>query len=133
MVSRSYSQLADLSDPLKPLLGKSADEFARIAMSSSEAAASMAEGVRAMDSDAINAGRRLVGRNCRSCHRLDLPDSNGTVKQVFAKTRRELGIGDGHYQVGHDLRITHHDRERMQVMADALRCAALLANADASR
>lgn len=29
--------------------------------------------------------------------------------------------GDGFYQVGHDLRITHHDRERLQVMADTMR------------
>jgi len=128
MASQSFTQLADLAEPLAPLLGQAADEFVRLATESSTAAANMAAAARAEDWDAMGAAQRSMMGNCRSCHDLNLPELEGLVKGTFAAARESLGIGDGFYQVGHDLRITHHDRERMQIMADAMRCAALLAD-----
>ena len=64
---------------------------------------------------------------------MNLPALDTTIKRAFTAARHERGIGDGFYQVGHDLRISHNDRDEMQLAADALRLAALSIDADSMR
>ena len=66
-----------------------------------------------------------MGR-CRACHELPSPAGEDGLSAASSAKREELGIGDGFYRVGHDLRIRHPERKRMQLIADALRVGALL-------
>ena len=70
--------------------------------------------------------------NCASCHNLALNEFDGRLKDVSTATRQRLGIGNGFYQIGHDMRIRHPDRKRAQLVADALRRGALLLDASLS-
>jgi hypothetical protein len=129
MMSAEYAALAELTDALSPLLGEKATTFAELALDSSERALAAAEAVRNEDRQA---GQRASGGmmdNCNRCHRMDLPEQDGKVKDVFYDARADLGIGDGFYQLGHDVRIRHPDRELAQSVCDALRAGALLLDA----
>ena len=118
MMSEQYTRVAELSEMLEPLLGDRAELFAEIGRESAAIALDIAEG---------KGNQRALFGNCRRCHDMELP--GGTVKEVFEKTRRGFGIGDGFYQIGHDVRISHADREAAQRVADAMRSSALLLQA----
>jgi hypothetical protein len=126
MMSREYGKVAELAPALKPILRESADEFVRLARDSSAAAAALAV---AADEGNATSGRAAQGRvmqNCSTCHDLALTELDGPLKKATAEARGKRGVGDGFYQIGHDMRIRHADRERAQLVADALRRGALL-------
>ena len=75
----------------------------------------------------MRSSRRELTGNCKKCHELTVAE--GTLQDAATASRTRLGIGDGYYQIGHDLRIRHPDRERAQRVADALRIGALLIDA----
>ena len=121
----AYEHVEELAGPLSPLLVAKTEDFARIAGDSAETARAMAAAWRAQDAPAAEKLQRRLLANCRGCHQLDVPELGGELKDVLPGIRRERGIGDGFYQIGHDVRIRHADRERAQRVADGLREAAL--------
>ncbi|MEM7204160.1 MAG: hypothetical protein AAF628_28125 [Planctomycetota bacterium] len=127
MMSREFAAVAKLSAPLQPILGDAAPEFERLATEASGAAAAIADAAADANRAAIPPHQRAIMRSCKACHRL--PVAGGQLKDATARARARLGIGDGYYQLGHDLRIRHPDRSRTQNVLDALRLGALLIDA----
>lgn len=132
MMSVEYGKVAELAPALRPILAEAEDEFVRLALDSSSNAAALAEAFEKRDQSAGRVAQRQVMDNCKSCHQLAIPGFDGTLSDAAAQARRRLGIGDGFYQIGHDLRIRHPDRARAQRVADALRVGALLVDASRS-
>jgi len=128
MMSEQYAAVLELADDLTPLLGESTAEFRRLARESSESASAMAEATRAGDQAAGEEAQTRVMANCNACHRMPLDDGR-PLSEVFTEARSKRGIGDGYWQVGHDVRIHHADRPKLQRVVDALREAALLIDA----
>ena len=126
MMSREYGKVAELAPALKPILSESADEFVRLALDSSAAAAALAVAADEEDATSGRAAQGRVMQNCASCHDLALTGLDGPLKKATAEARSIRGVGNGFYQIGHDMRIRHPDRERAQLVADALRRGALL-------
>ena len=126
MMSREYAKVAELGPALKPILSESADEFVRLALESSEAAAALAVAADEGDATSGRAAQNRVMQNCSTCHDLALPGFDGPLKKATAEARSKRGVGNGFYQIGHDMRIRHADRGRAQQVADALRRGALL-------
>lgn len=129
MMQESYAKLADLAPALEPLLGDSLAKFEQLAMSSADLAGELVEAVKAKNVGAGRGIQRKIMGSCKDCHNLPHPEFDGGQKDAFKALREELDIGDGYYRVGHDLRIRHPDRKRMQLIADALRAGALLMDA----
>ncbi len=125
MMSRQYTAVAALAPALSPILGGFTEDFERIARDSSDLTASFARAMEAGDPEAMSYQRRII-QNCKACHEHWNADREEQLEATFTRTRSDLGIGDGFYEIGHDLRIAHHDRERAQRVADALRKGALL-------
>lgn len=123
MMADQYDNIAVLSDSLSPLLGDKTETFAGVARESAAVAKGIAEGGGEMDRTA----QRKLFANCRSCHDMQL--EGGEAKKVFTQARERFGIGDGFYQMGHDIRVSHADRKAAQRVADTLRAAVLLLEA----
>ncbi|QDU66157.1 hypothetical protein [Engelhardtia mirabilis] len=122
MLADRYGRVAELATPVAALLDDGAARFVELALDSRSTAAMVADAGGLMDRDA----RRALFGNCKACHELPLGDES--LKRRFARERERLGIGDGYFQVGHDLRVSHADSEAAQRVADAMRRAALLLN-----
>ena len=132
MMSEEYRKVAELAPALAPILGDSSGEFVRIARDSSDAASALAKAFDARDQMSGRAAQQRVMGNCKSCHQLALSGFDGGLNETASQERKRLGIGDGFYQIGHDMRIRHPDRDRAQLVADALRRGALLVDASLS-
>lgn len=133
MVTRSFERTAELGPALAPLLGDTVEEFQRIARESAEQTTTFAREASTMSEEESAALRGKLLSNCMACHELAVPGYDDPLKDVSNDRRHELGIGDGFYRVGHDLRIRHPQRDRMQRVADALRLGALLLDGAAPR
>lgn len=133
MVRDQYDAVARLGGALAPLLAGQQDEFVRLAEDSADAADSMVEPVEKGDMSRFEEIQKRIQKNCHSCHELTDERFEGMLKDASAEKRDALGIGDGFWQVGHDLRISHIDRERMQRVADAFRLGVLMLDAAQTR
>ncbi len=132
MMAAEFAAVAELAPGMAPVLGGAAERFVAIARDASASAAALADAADARDRQAAREHQRAVMRSCKACH--DLPAQGGQeLRELSTRHRVRLGIGDGYYQVGHDLRIRHPDRQRAQRVADALRVGALLIDAAAAQ
>jgi len=129
MMQANYRALADMSPSLGSLLGSLEPDFERTAMASSTAAGQLLHAIQDEDPSAIQRARGQITSNCGRCHRKRHPEDGQFLTERFAALREKLGIGGGYYQVGHDLRISHWDKDRTQQVADNMRVAALLLDA----
>ena len=125
-VRDAYRGVAELKDDLEPILGRQADKFAGLATKAAEISDKF---LAALDEDdlatAAREGRALT-RNCRSCHNMTGLKVEGKLKDVSRAKREALGIGDGYFIIGYDIRVAHADRKKAQRVLDSLRQAALL-------
>lgn len=129
LMEREYRAVAELTEPLSPLLGEVAPEFRALALQSADISARVADLLGEGDEMAAgNEMRKLFG-GCKSCHGLESQGPTGALSGDSEALRNELGVGDGFYRVGHDLRVSHHDRARSQRVADAFRAGFLLLDA----
>lgn len=127
MMTRQYEHVSSLIDDLAPLLGSERSEFERLADLSRSSAAAVAEALRNEDQARASKSSRQMMANCSACHRLPLSAHGGRfLTDVFTAEREKRGIGDGFWQVGHDVRVHHPDRQKLQHVVDALRAGALL-------
>jgi len=129
----AYERLAELSRDLAPLLGEQRARFEELALDSADSARALQTALETEDAELANEVRGRILANCRACHDLELPAHDGKVKEVFYDERHERGVGDGFYELGHDVRYRHADYERAQRVADALREAALAIDVAAER
>jgi hypothetical protein len=128
-----FAGLAEQTGELGSLLGAAAGRFEELARDSSELAARLETAFAESREAEIGELRGRLFQNCKSCHGLSGLAVPGEVKSAFAGKREELGIGDGYFELGHDLRITHPDLARAQRLADSLRGAILMLEADGDR
>lgn len=125
-VSKEYAGVADLGEEFVGLLGGAKERFVEIAEDSAKVVGEMEKAVRKGDRQGLQPLSRRLIRNCRACHNLTDSSYEGVLKDRFEAQRDGLGLGDGLYRVGFDLRIRHEDRDLSQRASNALRQAFLL-------
>jgi hypothetical protein len=129
MMERQYTRVAELAGPLQPLLGDQTARFTEIASDSAARCREVAAAMDAGDQETAGSVAATITQNCRACHSLEGLAIEGLLKDASNETRATLGIGDGHFVVGYDLRIRHPDRKRPQAVADGIRTASLVLDA----
>ncbi len=129
MMRDRFGAVARLAPALEPILGDRRAEFVRLAEEASAAAAEAIEPVEAGDLSRYREARSRVVKSCKACHGLTGHRLEGPLFEASAEKREALGIGDGFFEVGHDLRISHPDRDRIQRVADAFRIGVLMVEA----
>ena len=130
MMREQYTKVAELAPTLRPLFGDSVDEVKRLALDSADGATAMKAAVADGDQATARTIQQRVMGNCRNCHFLPGEAYAGRLADASAAARAKLEIGNGFYQIGHDVRIGHTDREAAQRVADALRIGALMIDAE---
>jgi hypothetical protein len=118
-----------LTPTLQPILGSKSASFKQLAQDSAAADGKMAASIAQGDLVSQGPQRKLILRNCSACHGMQLPEVDKRLRNAFQSQRERLGIGNGFYQVGHDVRISSNDRKALQAACDALRAGALLVDA----
>jgi RNA polymerase sigma-70 factor (ECF subfamily) len=129
MMADRYSRVAELAPDLRPLFGDAVDEIARLALDSAGRLGEMKAAFAGDDAERAFGIQRQVMGNCKGCHFMTADGFEGRLADASSRIRAELGVGNGFYQIGHDLRIRHPDREPSQAVADGLRVGALLIDA----
>lgn len=100
------------------ILGDERELFEKNVTEAIDAAQAIEANREIRDMQAMRAAHQRLMVTCKACH--------FELKDRFVARREELGIGDGFFQIGYDLRIAHSDREKAQEVADRLRAASLL-------
>ena len=130
MIAEQYRLVAELAPRLRPLFGDVVDEVETLALDSAAGTEAMKVALGEGDQAEINRLRKRVVANCRDCHFMPGETYEGRLAGASRAAREERGIGNGFYQVGHDLRIGHRDRAAAQRVADAMRLGALMIDAN---
>ena len=101
IVEDSFAAMAGRAEALAPWFGKTATTYGEQA----KAAAELVAAARTAKPDATDGKQRLreLRRSCASCHELTGETFQGELATASAAKRRELGLGDRPFVLGHDV------------------------------